>query len=190
MSNAAWLALGLAVVTSFPARTVTAQAVGRASPAALASARSKESSMRQTPGPESVTLTPDEMASLIEANLDAQARRTIDSIRIRLQPGRLMLQAVIVTSAIGDVLGPMTMMMDSTEPLAVAGPARAAKAGLITWEPDSVVIRSFSFPQAAIPRLVGRLTGTADGSIPIAVPPNVRRIWITPAGVTFSRKAG
>ena len=190
MSNGAWLALGLAVASIVPAGSVTAQAVGRASPAALASARTKENSMRQVSGPESVTLSPDEMASLVEANLDAQARRTIDSIRIRLQPGRLMLQAVIVTAAIGDVLGPMSMMLDSTEPLAVAGPARAMKAGLITWEPDSVVIRSFSFPQAAIPRLVSRLTGTADGSIPIAVPPNVRTIWITPSGVTFSRKAG
>jgi hypothetical protein len=168
---------------------VQAQTYGRASAAALASARSKETQMRGEQGPESVTLTADEMASLVEANLDQQARRALDSIRIKLDPGRLGLHAVIVTSVVGtDILGPMAMMLNPTEPLAVAGPAHAAKAGLITWEPDSVVIRSFAFPHSAIPQLVSRLTGTTDGTIPIAVPPTVRRIFITPSGVTFSRK--
>jgi hypothetical protein len=52
------------------------------------------------------------------------------------------------------------------------------------------VIKSFDFPQSAIPRLVNRLTGTTDGSIPIAVPPTVRRIRIQSSGVTFSRRTG
>ena len=146
--------------------------------------------MREDNGPESVTLNADEMASLVEANLDREARRALDSVRVRLGPGRLTLNAVIVTATVSDALGPVSYMMDPREPLSVAGPAKAARPGLITWEPDSVAIRSFSFPQSTIPRLVSRLTGTADGTIPIAVPPSVRRIWITPAGVTFSRKAG
>jgi hypothetical protein len=183
-----WIVAAAAVV--IPAATGLAQSAGRASPAALASARSKENAMREDNGPESVTLNADEMASLVEANLDREARRALDSVRVRLGAGRLTLNAVIVTATVSDALGPMSYMMDPREPLSVAGPAHASRPGLITWEPDSMAIRSFSFPQAAIPRLVARLTGTADGSIPIAVPPSVRRIWITPSGVTFSRKAG
>ena len=190
MSKSTWLFLGSLALAVLPL-PVEAQQAGRASAAALASARAKENAMREPDGPQSVTLNADEMASLVQANLDANARKALDSIKVRLLPGRLALEAMIVTSQIGtDILGPMSYMLDPLEPLTVAGPARATRGGLVTWQPDSVVIRSFAFPQAAIPRLVSRLTGSQDGTIPIAVPPSVRQIFITPTGVTFSRRAG
>jgi hypothetical protein len=58
----------------------------------------------------------------------------------------------------------------------------------VTWRPDSVIIRSFAVPQAAIPQLVNRLTGRVDGTVPIPVPPTVTHVLITPSGVTFSRR--
>jgi len=185
-----WSVLFWLIVALLPIRGAAAQALGHASASALASARAKENSMREPEGPPSVTLSADEMASLVQANLDENARKALDSIKVRLQPGRLALEAVIVTSQVGDILGPMSYMLNAQEPLVVAGPARSTKAGLVTWQPDSVVIRSFSFPQAAIPRLVSRLTGSVDGTVPIMVPPSVRQIFITPTGVTFSRRAG
>src|SRR6185503_8309065 len=84
-----WIVAAAAVV--IPAATGLAQSAGRASPAALASARSKENAMREDNGPESVTLNADEMASLVEANLDREARRALDSVRVRLGAGRLTL---------------------------------------------------------------------------------------------------
>ena len=189
MSRTTWLLAVSLLVAVAPGQPAWAQTYGHSSATALASARTKENAMRGERGPESVTLTADEMASLVEANLDQQARRALDSIQIKLEPGRLALHAVIVTSVVGtEILGPMALMLNPTEPLSVAGPARSARAGLITWEPDSVVIRSFAFPHSTIPQLVNRLTGTSDGTIAIAVPPSVRRIFITPSGVTFSRK--
>lgn len=170
--------------------TQTFAADGRPSAAALASARSKQAAMRQASGPQSVTLSPDEMASLIQAGLHAEARRALDSIRVRLEPGRIALHAYLLTASLDTLLGPIAMLLGPREPMAVAGPARSVKAGLIAWEPDNFTIRSFAFPQAAIPHLVNQLTGGSDGTIPIAVPPTVRQIRIQPAGVTFSRQAG
>jgi len=174
-----------------PLASGAAQTVGHPSAAALASARVKENAMRQSKGPASVTLTADETASLVQANLDSNTRQVLDSLRVRLEPGRLALQAMMVTSKIGtDILGPMSYMLDPLEPLTVTGPARATQPGLVAWQPDSVIIRSFTFPQAAIPHLVNRLTGRVDGTVPIPVPPSVIRVFITPGGVTFSRRPG
>ena len=147
--------------------------------------------MRQPDGPVTVTLTADEMASLVQANLDQTARKALDSVRVRLEPGRLALLAVIVTSQVGtDILGPMAYMLNPLEPLNVSGPAHVTRPGVVTWQPDTVMIRSFAFPQAAIPQLVNRLTGSTDGTVPIIVPPSVIQILITPSGVTFSRRTG
>ena len=187
-----WLALVLAGGADAAAQaTAEGQSIGRPSTEALASARGKESAIRDAKGPDSVTLTPNEMASLVKANLDLSAKRALDSIRIRLQPGRLAIDAYLVTSIMGtEFLGPIALMLQPLEPMTVAGPARAIKAGLMAWQPDSFTIRSFAFPQTTIPRLVQQLTGTADGTIPIVVPPTVRQIRIQPNGVTFSRRAG
>jgi hypothetical protein len=191
MSKRGWIMIGLVLSAAVPARSTLAQSVGHASRAALTSALAKQNAMREEKGPDSVTLSADEMASLVESNLDRGARKALASIRIRLDPGRLALQALLVTSELGtEYLGPLAYLLSPLEPLFVSGPARATKAGLITWQPDTLVIRSFDFPQGAIPRLVNRLTGTADGSIPIAVPPTVRRIRIMSTGVTFSRRTG
>ncbi len=190
MSRSTLVLIGMMLAPVLPLRVAHAQSVGRASAAALASARSKENSMREPGGPQSVTLSADEMASLVEANLDRGARKALDSITIRLDYGRLTLQARLVTAELGsEYLGPMIYMLEEREPLAVAGPATAARAGLLTWAPDSLVIKSFPLPLAMIPKLVNRLTGTTDGTIPIAVPPTVRYIRIAPSGVTFSRTA-
>jgi len=191
MSQRSWIVVGLFLSAVVPVRATFAQSVGHPSRGALASATTKQNAMREANGPDSVTLSADEMASLVEANLDRAARKALDSIKVRLDPGRLTLLALLVTSELGtDYLGPLAYLLSPLEPLAVAGPARATKAGLITWQPDSLVIKSFDFPQSAIPRLVNRLTGTTDGSIPIAVPPTVRRIRIQASGVTFSRRTG
>jgi hypothetical protein len=145
--------------------------------------------MRRPNGPSSVTLSADEMASLVEAGLQPQARRALDSLRVRLAPGRLTLEGLLVTQEWGpDVLGPLAMMLDPREPVTASGPARASAPGVVAWEPDSFVVRSFALPPNLIPRLVGRLTGAGNGSIPIAVPPTVSHVRIDTGIVTFSRR--
>jgi hypothetical protein len=188
------LVRGLAVltVTLLTAAPVAAQGrgpAGQASPTALASARAKEDAMRRPRGPTAVTLSAEEMASLIEAGLDPAARRALDSVRVELHPGRLTLRAFLVTEVLGaELLGPMAYMLNPLEPMTVSGPARVSAPGRIAWEPDSFAVRSFSLPAAAVPRLVNRLTGGRDGSIPIVAPPTVNQVRIDSRGVTFSRR--
>ena len=193
----AWGLLGLVAFAGVarPSQSQTsdglslAPAVGHPSAAALASARTKQLVMREPEGPESVVLNADEVASLIEAGLDAGARRALDSIEVHLATGRIAFHAYVVNATWDTVLGPASVMLGPRERISVAGPARAIRAGVVAWQPDSVVIRSFTFPAAAIPHLVNQLTGRSDGSVPIAVPPTVRQIHIWPFGVSFSRRA-
>ncbi|MSR05792.1 MAG: hypothetical protein EXR93_01790 [Gemmatimonadetes bacterium] len=166
-----------------------ASRIGKPSASALTSARDKEDAMRRPNGPPSVTLSANEMASLVEAGLEPDARRAIDSVSIRLDPGRLSLQGFLVTSALGtDVFGPLAAMFNPLEPLWVSGPAHATSPGVVAWEPDTFMVRNMSLPQSAIPMLVKRLTGALNGAIPIAVPPTVSRITIDAGTVTFSRR--
>lgn len=177
------------VSAGFAQTSGNARQVGRPSSAALASALGKQDSMRRPKGPASVTLSADEMASLVQSMLQPQARRALDSVGIRLGTGRLTLIGYLVTAELGsELFGPLASMFQPMEPVWVSGPARATGPGLIAWAPDSFAVRNYMLPQSAIPVLVRRLTGGNDGSIPIAVPPTVSRIRIEPGAVTFSRR--
>jgi hypothetical protein len=180
---------GLPVSAGFGQTSGSPRQVGRPSSAALASALGKQDSMRRPRGPASVTLSADEMASLVQSMLQPQARRALDSVGIRLGTGRLTLLGYIVTAEIGsELFGPLAAMFQPMEPVWVSGPARATAPGLISWTPDSFSVRDYMLPPSAIPVLVRRLTGGSDGTIPIAVPPTVSRIRIDPGAVTFSRR--
>src|ERR1044072_1827767 len=68
-------------------------AVGAPTPAATASGEAKAGNIRTTGGPDSVVLTPNEMASLIGAGIDWNVRKMYDSLRVELQEGTLILHA-------------------------------------------------------------------------------------------------
>lgn len=187
------LALGLLPLSAGIAQTSSpgggGKRLGRPSAAALTSALGKQDAMRRPNGPRSVTLSADEMASLVHAGMQPQARQALDSVSVSLDPGRLTLHGQLITAAWGpELFGPLASMFEPREPITVSGPARAAAPGLLAWQPDSFMVRNFMLPQGAIPVLVRRLTGASDGAIPIAVPPTVARIRIESGAVTFSRR--
>lgn len=161
---------------------------GRPSAAALRSARAKEASMARRDGPSYVVLTADEMASLIADGLDPAARAALDSLETTLMVDRFELRGQIKTAVLEGMLGPLGAMLNEREPLVIAGAARVAGVGVVAWEPDSLMLRAFPFPRAAIPLLVNRLTGGNDGTLLIAVPPTVGDLRIRPSGATFYRR--
>lgn len=164
---------------------------GRPSPGALGSARQKQNQMARASGPSYVVLSAGEIASLIEDGLDDVARQALDSIVVTLDDGRFVMEAVLLTEIWGRAaLGPFAGMLESREPLRVAGPARVERAGVIAWEPDEFVLRTLPFPQAAIPSMVNMLTGAKTGAIYLVVPPTVGDVRIRRSGVTFYRRAG
>jgi hypothetical protein len=161
--------------------------VGYPAEAALRSARQKEALMARDGGPDSVVLTADEMASLIENGLDPVARRALDSLRVTLTEDRFMLQGALETRIFSrDLLGPFAGLLNETEPLEVDGPAEVAGPGVVAWKPDRFKLR-IRFPRSLIPPLVDALTRGEGGVVPIAVPNTVRAVRIRSDGVTFFR---
>lgn len=165
------------------------EAVGWPSAESLRSAKRKRAAMARTPGPAYVVFTPDEMASLIEQGLEAAARAALDSLHVVVSGDRFALRASLRTSIFGrELLGPFEGLLEDREPLEMAGPARFARTGVIAWQPDHFRLRAFPFPRALVPRLVNRLTGRDDGTVPILVPGTVGDVRIRADGITFYRR--
>ncbi|HLB36691.1 MAG TPA: hypothetical protein VJL31_08995 [Gemmatimonadales bacterium] len=163
--------------------------MGRPSALAFESARSKQEAIARRDGPGYVTLSADEMASLIAVGLGPAGRAALDSIAVTLHDNRLAFQASLNTSLLGAALpGPLAGMLSAREPVRVSGPARVAAVGAVAWKPDSFVVRSFPFPESAVPVVVNKLTGRPDGIVPISVPPTVGDLRIRTSGVTFYRR--
>jgi hypothetical protein len=161
---------------------------GRPSAEALRAARRKEELIARPDGPGYVTLTASEMAALLADGLAPPARDALDSIEVMLLENRFVFRAQLLMNLMEGSLGPLAGMFERREPLTVAGPARVKAPGVVAWEPDSFVVRTFSFPRAAVPALVNRLTGGSGGELLISVPRTVGALETRPEGVTFYRR--
>jgi hypothetical protein len=176
-------------VTGTAVSADTVRTTGRPSERALARALGKGVALTRPDGPDQVTLTADEMASLIDAGLDPAARAAIDSLRVTLDPGRFTLEGRVRTGRLGrDALGPLAGVVDERESLRMSGPATVEVPGRIVWRPDEFQVRSFPFPASLVPKVVNALTGGRDGAVPIAVPTTVDALEIHGDGVVFYRR--
>src|ERR1051325_4435081 len=95
---------------------------GAPTPAATASGKAKVGNLRTTAGPDSVVLTPNEMASLIGAGIDWNVRKMYDSLRVELREAPLSLRARLPPRARPrGPLGLFAEMFGEQEPLRMAG---------------------------------------------------------------------
>ena len=93
-------------------------AVGAPTPSATATGQGKLRSLGAAGGPDSVILTPNEMASLIGAGIDWNVRKMYDSMRVELQEGKLVVHARLDTRSLPPgTLGPFSGMVGPREPL-------------------------------------------------------------------------
>jgi len=163
---------------------------GAPTPAALASAQRKLASLAAPRGPDSVVLTPNEMASLVGNGIDWSVRKTFDSLRIELSEGSIAVNARLDTRLIPqDALGPLRGLLAEREPIRIAGPLTIARPGVARWTVRSIALRGFPFPPPAV-KALARQTAGADttGSVGLQVDPAVARLAIHPAGVVLYRK--
>ena len=162
---------------------------GRPSPEAFNSAAAKYRLMTRRDGPEFVSMTAAEVASLIWNGLDPVGRRAMDSLTVVLEEGRFVMEAMLVTAVWGrEQLGLLGGLLQPLEPLRVVGPARIIRRGVLAWEPAEFAVRSIPLPRTAIPLIVNRLTGSDGGLLLIDVPLTVADVRIRPHNVIFYRR--
>lgn len=167
-------------------------AVGAPTPGAVSTGQRKLADLGRPGGPDSVVLTPNEMASLIGGGIDWTVRRSFDSLRVELSEGTFAVYARLDTRTLPkDALGPLAGIVGAHEPLRIAGPLAIDRPGLARWKIRELSLHDFPFPGPAVAQVARKVAGAdADGGIPIVVDRAVARVVVHPTGVVCYRNAG
>jgi hypothetical protein len=153
---------------------------------ALNSAQSKIDSLRRW-RTDSVVLTPSEVASLIGSGLDPELRADLDSMKVRLLDGEVALSARLRTSRLPrQTLGPLSIVLHSTEPIEATGSVRVVGPGKGEWTVRSFALRHVPVPADLVPRLAsGALGEHGRPTVPIRIPRGIGGIRVQPTGATL-----
>lgn len=164
-------------------------AVGAPTPAAVASGSAKLRSLGVSDGPDSVILSPNEMASLIGAGIDWNVRKMYDSMRVELQEGKLVVHARLDTRALPPgSLGPFSGMMGEREPLRMGGTVSIDRPGVARFKIESISLRGIEFPGPVVNSIAKQMAGASSrGAIPLKVDPAVSDVAVHPTGVVLYR---
>ena len=164
-------------------------AVGAPTPGATASGSAKLTSLSAPGGPDSVILTPNEMASLIGAGIDWNVRKMYDSLRVELQEGKLVIHARLDTRALPPgTLGPFSGMLGPREPLRMGGIVSVERAGLARFKVEDINVRGIEFPGPVVNSIAQQMAGAgSNGAIPLKVDPAVTDVVVHPTGVVLYR---
>jgi hypothetical protein len=164
--------------------------IGAPTPAALASAQRKFATLAQPHGPDSVVLTPNEMASLVGNGIDWTVRRSFDSLRIELLEGAIAVNARLDTKLIPEsALGPLRGLLGEREPIRIAGPLAVVRPGTARWTIKEIALRGFPFPPVAVKALAKQTAGAdTSGAVALQVDMAVQSLAIHPTAVVLYRK--
>jgi hypothetical protein len=164
--------------------------VGAPTPSALASAAAKLDSLGRARGPDSVVLTPNEMASLVGSGIDWSVRKTFDSLRVELTEGTLAVHARLDTKLIPpDALGPLRGLLAEREPLRIAGPVTVTRPGVARWTVRELSLRGFPFPPPAVRALAREAAGAdSTGAVDIKVDSVIGDVAVHRTGVVLYRR--
>jgi len=166
-------------------------AVGAPTPGATASGQKKVGGLRTSSGPDSVVLTPNEMASLIGGGMDYNVRKMYDSLRVELQEGKLILHARLDTRALPPgTLGPFAGMFGEHEPLRMAGTVAIGSPGTAYYDVTEMSLRGIEIPTPFVKQLTKQMAGaTPNGAVPVKVDPAVTDAKVHPTGVVLYKRA-
>jgi len=165
-------------------------AVGAPTPSATSSGQQKVTTLRGPAGPDSIVLTPNEMASLIGGGIDWRVRKMYDSLRVELQEGKLILHARLDTRALPPgTLGPFAGMFGDHEPLRMGGTVSIARAGTALYDITEISLRGVEIPGPFITQITKQMAGASpDGAVPVKVDPAVTDVQIHPTGVVLYKR--
>jgi hypothetical protein len=167
-------------------------AVGAPTPKATASGQAKVGNLRTSTGPDSVVLTPNEVASLIGAGIDWNVRKMYDSLRVELQEGKLILHARLDTRALPPgTLGPFAGMFGDHEPLRMAGTLSVDRPGRALYDITEISLRGIEIPGPFVKQITKQMAGaSANGAVPLKVDPAVSDVIVHPTGVVLYKRRG
>ena len=153
--------------------SVADTAVGAPTPKALSSQQTKVERLRQPSGPDSVVLSPNEIAAMVGSGIDWSVRKSFDSLRVELLEGKVAVYCRLDTRVIPpDALGP----------LAIARP------GIARFTVEELSLRGFPFPAPVVKQLAQRVAGAdSTGAVPLRVSPTFTDVAIHPTGVVLYR---
>jgi hypothetical protein len=169
---------------------VTDTAVGAPTPKAVASGKAKVGNLRIATGPDSVVLTPNEMASLIGGGIDWNVRKMYDSLRVELQEDTLVLHARLDTRALPPgTLGPFAGMFGEHEPLRMAGTVSIGQPGTALYNITAISLRGIEIPGPLISQITKQMAGaSSNGAVPVKVDPAVTAVKVHPTGVVLYKR--
>src|SRR5256712_5899772 len=170
--------------------SVADTAVGAPTPSATASGKAKVGNLRTTTGPDSVLLTPNEMASLIGAGIDWNVRKMYDSLRVELQEDKLILHARLDTRALPPgTLGPFAGMFGEREPLRMAGTLSVDRPGRALYDITEIQLRGSEIPGPFVKQLTKQMAGAStSGAVPVKVDPAVTDVKVHLTGVVLYKR--
>jgi len=165
-------------------------AVGAPTPKATASGQAKVGNLRTSAGPDSVVLTPNEVASLIGAGIDWNVRKMYDSLRVELQEGKLILHARLDTRALPPgTLGPFAGMFGEHEPLRMAGTLAIDRPGTAFYDITEISLRGIEIPSPMVHAIAKQMAGaSASGAVPLKVDPSVSDVKVHTTGVVLYKR--
>jgi hypothetical protein len=161
---------------------------GTPGPRALAEGRRKLALLRA--GADSVTLSPDETASLLEGALGPYMRGTFDSIRIQLHEGAVQVNARANTGRLpSGLLGPLGLALRDHEPVTAEGTLSVVSPGRGAWHLTTLSFRDFPLPSEVLPKVMLKATGDSTRAVPLPLPCEARSVAVHGNGVTFYTRA-
>src|SRR5256712_6551119 len=165
-------------------------AVGAPTPKALSSSQTKVERLGHDEGPDSVVLSPNEIAAMVGSGIDWSVRKSFDSLRVELLEGRVAVYCRLDTRLIPpDALGPLAGMLNPMEPLRIAGPLTIERPGIARFKVEELALRGFPFPEPLVKQLARRMAGAdSTGAVPLRVSPAFTDVAIHPPGVGLYRR--
>lgn len=163
-----------------------APVTGRASTAALARATDLVDSMNGWRA-DSIVLSAEELASLLQAGLGGAAARYLDSVEVTLGTDHATVGALLATEAIPPrALGPFKRFVRPRESIRVGGRLVVLGAETGALRVDQVSLRGLPFPTAMIGRFMSTsLDASEDGTVRFQLPKGIRDVRVRPGGVVL-----
>lgn len=163
-----------------------APVTGYASPAGLAKASDLVDSLNGWRA-DSIVLTADQLASLLQAGLGGAAARYLDSVSVTLGTDEATVHALLATEAIPQqALGPFRHFVRARERVSVSGRLAVLGPAVGTLRVESVKLRGIPFPSALIGRFMSSSLGASeDGSVRFTIPRGIRDLKVRPSGVVL-----